>query len=432
MQYQPLVAKQRESVNLSTARFNIFEGAVRSSKTVSSTLKWLRYVRKGPPGNLLMCGKTERTLKRNVIDPIVQMVGARRCRFKVGAGEVELFGRTIYVAGAHDESSADRIQGLTLAGGYGDELTTWPESFYSMLGTRMSIPGAQFFGTCNPAAKTHWLMKKFLTRARLHLDRHGTLRVNDDPEALNLHRFSFRLTDNPTLDPDFVANLHREYVGLFYRRYVEGEWVNAEGAIYDMFDEDTHVVDHLPKIVRWISVGCDYGTTNPFAAVLIGLGEDGVLYVTSEYRYDSQASRCQLTDAQYSTALRDWLASATIPHSTLTGVVPEYIVIDPSAASFRTQLRFDGITSAAGDNSVLDGLRLISTLLAAGVLKIHRSCTGLLDEMPSYAWDDKATAKGEDAPLKQDDHSVDALRYALYTTRAIWRYLIRARLDIAA
>lgn len=420
MEFAPLVAKQRDSVRLATARTNIWEGAVRSSKTISSIMKWLRYTRTGPAGALLMVGKTERTLKRNIVDPIQEMVGAKRCRFKSGTGEVDLLGRTIYVAGAHDESSADRIKGLTLAGAYGDEVTTWPESFYSMLGTRLSIPGAQFFGTTNPAAPTHWLMRDNLKRARLWIDRHGN-EHGPGPDPLNLHRFTFQLADNPSLTPEYVADVSAGYTGLFYRRYILGEWVIAEGAVFDKWDEKTHIVDDLPAIDEWLAVGIDYGTVNPFAALMIGLGADGVLYVTSEYRYDSRAARRQKTDTEYADDVTEWLAGQP---------TPAYIIVDPSAASFRQEMRTRGRPTRAGDNDVLDGIRTVAGLLGRGVLKIHRSCTGLLDEMPGYSWDDKAAEKGEDAPLKQDDHSVDALRYALHTTRNTWRHRLRSGVQL--
>lgn len=421
MQVTPLVGKQRESVRLATARGNIWEGAVRSSKTVSSILKWLRFVREGPAGPLLMVGKTERTLKRNIIDPITDMVGANRCRYRAGVGELDLFGRTIYTAGAHNELAVDKIKGLTLAGAYGDEITTWPESFFSMLMTRLSVDDAQWFGTTNPDSKNHWLNKNYLKRAKLHLTRDGKIVESNDPDALDLHRFSFQIADNPNLSVSYVESLKRENAGLFYKRNVLGEWVLAEGAIYDMFDEDVHVVDVLPTIARWVALGVDYGTSNPFHAGLLALGTDGILYVPGDWRYEARRQRRQLTDAEYSERLRGWLDGFKHPRSPAVGVRPEWTVVDPSAASFVTQLHRDGLTPTLADNSVLDGIRLVMSLFARRQLKIHRSCTELIDETTGYAWDPDASEKGEDVPLKEDDHGPDQLRYAVRTTEAAWR-----------
>jgi PBSX family phage terminase large subunit len=427
----PLRAKQLQAVRLATARGNLWEGAVRSSKTVSSIMVWLKYIRTGPPGPLLMVGKTERTLKRNVIDPIIDMVGVKRCDYRAGAGEVIIFGRRVYVAGANDERAADKIKGLTLAGAYCDEVTTYPESFFQMLGTRLSVEGAQWFATTNPEGPNHWLKKNYLDRARLHLRMDGTVARTATDNALDLHRFSFNLDDNPFLPAGYVANLKIEYQGLFYRRYILGDWCLAEGVVYDMFDEARHVVDIVPTVRRWLAVGVDYGTVNPFAALLLGQGDDNRLYIASEYRHDSKTARRQLTDAQYSTGVQDWLAN--YKHAGGQGVQPEWLFIDPSAASFMTQLWSDGVQGVAkANNDVRDGIRSVSVALGSGLVSVHRSCAGLLSELPSYAWDDKAAAKGEDKPLKINDHSVDALRYGLHSTQHDWRSLIRADLTEAA
>jgi PBSX family phage terminase large subunit len=420
----PLQGKQREAVRLCTSRINIFEGSVRSAKTVSSLLAWLKFVRTAPPGNLLMAAKTGDTLKRNVIDLLTEMLGPARCVFNIGTRELLLLGRKVYVGSANDERSAAKLAGLTLLGAYCDELSTWPESYFRMLGTRLSEPSARLYGTTNPDSPMCWLKTGYLDRAKVHLTRDGQVLVSDDPDALDLARLSFVLADNPHLSPEYVKALSAEYTGLWRKRYVEGLWVIAEGAIYDMFDVDKHVVDVCPVIKRWICCSIDYGTTNPFDAILIGVGIDRRLYAVAEWRWDSSARRRQLTDLEYSVKLREWLASVRFPGSMLHGVTPERIVVDPSAASFRVQLFQDRMQPVLADNEVLDGIRLVSSLLSSGRLLIHKSCTNLIDEMQSYCWDEKAAAKGQDAPVKVNDHSADSLRYGIATTRSVWRNLI--------
>jgi len=430
--FTPLAGKALRATQLAAARGNLWEGAVRSGKTIGSIMVWLKYIRTGPPGALLMVGKTERTLKRNIIDVIEQMIGKKRCVYRAGVGEVVIFGRTIYVAGANDEKAVDKIKGLTLAGAYMDEVTTYPQTFFQMLETRLSVEGAQWFGTTNPEGPNHWLKKQILDRARLHVRRDGTLVESQDPSALDVHRFSFVLDDNPSLPTAYVASLRRSHQGLFFRRYILGEWCLAEGVIYDAFDEARHVVDLLPEITRWMCVGLDYGTVNPFAALLIGLGADSRMYVASEYRHDSRTARRQLTDAQYSVGVRRWLAS--YEHRGTKGVAPNWIFVDPSAASFMTQLWSDGMPGVAkADNEVKDGIRSVSTAFGENILSIHRSCTGLLEELPAYVWDEKASLKGVDQPLKVDDHSVDGLRYGLHSSVNEWRHLLPVTsLEVAA
>jgi PBSX family phage terminase large subunit len=406
------VGKQRESVALATARLNVWDGSVRSSKTISSLMKWLKFVRSAPAGPLLMVGKTERTLKRNIIDPLIEMLGEKRCKFVAGAGELHLLGRTIYVAGAYNEGSEDKIRGLSLVGAYVDEATTIPESFWVMLLTRLSIPGAQLFATTNPDGPQHWLKVGYLDRAALHLDIHGHTHRNTGDDVLNLHRFSFQLADNPNLTQQYIDDVSSEFTGLWYRRLILGEWVLADGVIYESWDPVRHVVSVLPPIADWLCLAMDYGTTNPFHALAIGLGTDGRLYVGHEWRWDSKKMRGSLTDAEYSERLRAWVAGL--------GITPKYTIIDPSAKSFRTELHRGGWTSTMADNEVVDGIRDVASLFATGRLLVSRNCPELIKEIPSYAWDPDASEKGEDKPLKINDHGVDALRYGIRTTRNIW------------
>ncbi|WP_326637303.1 PBSX family phage terminase large subunit [Streptosporangium sp. NBC_01755] len=416
MKVNPLVGKQKQSVQLATARLNIWEGSVRSSKTICSLLKWMRFVRTAPDGPLLMTGKTERTLKRNIIDPLTEMLGEKRCKHVVGAGELHLLGRTIYTAGAHDEGSVDKIRGLSLVGAYGDELSTMPESFFRMLTTRLSIPGAQFFGSSNPDGPQHWLKTDFLDRARLHLDIDGQLQHSDDPDALNLNRFSFQLRDNPNLTDEYIDAVSSEHTGLYYRRLILGEWCLAEGVVYESWDPARHVVDQLPPIAQWLCIALDYGTTNPFHALAIGLGTDGRLYVGHEWRWDSKRMRGSLTDAEYSERVRAWVNGL--------GIAPSYWIVDPSAKSYRVQMHRDGVTSTLADNEVVDGIRDVASLFATGRLLVHAGCKWLIKEIPGYAWDPDASEKGEDKPIKLNDHGVDALRYGIRTTRNIWSSLL--------
>jgi PBSX family phage terminase large subunit len=408
----PLVGKQRESVQLATARLNIWDGSVRSSKTISSLLKWLKFVRECPAGPLLMVGKTERTLKRNILDPLVEMLGEKRCKFVAGAGELHLLGRVIYVAGAYNEGSVDKIRGLSLVGAYVDEVSTMPESFWTMLLTRLSIPGAQLFGTTNPDGPQHWLLTGYLERAALHLDIHGQLHHHAGDDRLNLHRFSFQLRDNPNLTQQYIDDVSSEFTGLWYRRLILGEWCLAEGVVYESWDPGRHVVDQLPAIAQWIAIAMDYGTTNPFHALAIGLGVDGRLYVGHEWRWDSKKQRGALTDSEYSERVRAWVTGL--------GITPSYTIVDPSAKSFRVQLHRDGQSSTLADNDVVDGIRDVASLFATGRLLVHAGCKELIKEIPGYAWDPDASEKGEDKPLKIADHGVDALRYGIRTTRNIW------------
>jgi PBSX family phage terminase large subunit len=392
-----------QSLEESTARINIWEGSVRSSKTITSIIRWLEYSSDPPPGKLVMVGKTERTLKRNILDPVRDMVGSRSFHYNRGLGEVRICGRTMDIVGANDERAEQKIRGMTCAGLYGDELTLWPESFFTMALSRLSVKGSKLFGTTNPDHPHHWLKEKYL-------DREG---------ELNLRSFHFTLSDNLSLDPQYIADLEREYTGLWRLRMIKGLWVAAEGAVYDAFDESIHVVDDIPRYdtgayaIRQYWAAADYGTTNPCVFLLCGLGIDNCLYVIDEWRYDSKkAGGKRLTDPQYSERVRQWLAS--------WGVNPRWIWLDPSAASFMAQLHNDRVKNLAPAlNDVPNGIRRVSALLGLERLKIHRRCKGLISEMSGYVWDPKHPEG--DVVLKRDDHGPDALRYFVNGTQRVWR-----------
>lgn len=400
---KPFVGLAAEAYNAPLARLNIWDGSVRSGKTINSLLRWSRWVRQeAPPGGLLIVGKTERTVKQNVVDPLLDIWGSR-AHYSAGNHELILFGRRMIIVGANDLRAETKIRGITLAGAYGDEVTTWEESFFQMLMSRLSVTGASFLGTTNPDSPAHWLNKGYLMRAA----------------ELGLRRWRFTLDDNPHLDPEFVASLKREYTGLWYKRFILGQWVVAEGAIFDMLDPDIHLVDDLPNPAGITWGGGDYGTTNPTVYLAATLEGTRGLTVHNEWYYDSQKKGRQKTNPEYVQAWFDW----QIKH----GYPLKRSYIDPAANSFILQLWRDGVKGVhPGDNNVLDGIREVASLLSTGLMRFHRDSTReLWDEMSSYTWDPKAQERGEDKPMKTNDHGPDALRYLVRGTRQSWRRLMR-------
>lgn len=403
---EPISPKQTDFMVNSTARVNISEGAIRSGKTVISLHRWLVFVLRAPRGGeLVMIGRTRDAVWRNCIGPLQNpdMYGpaASMVIGNYGAPTVRILGRTVHVLGASDAKAEKVIRGMTVAGAFVDEVTVIPEEFFTQLLGRMSVPRAKLFGSTNPDNPAHWLKRKYL-------DRIDTL-----PEW---RQWKFVLDDNPSLTDEYKASIRSEFTGLWYKRFILGEWVAAEGAIYDMWDQDTHVIPHddLPPMHRVLAVGIDYGTTNATSAVALGLGADGRLYAVDEWRYDATLSQQRHTDAQLSAGVRAWITTLPSP--------PEWVVVDPAAASFKVQLAQDGILNVMnGENDVAYGIRTVASLLGAGKLRVSDKCTGITSEAPGYSWDPKATEKGQDAPIKVADHSLDALRYAIATTETEWR-----------
>lgn len=423
----PKARKAREVVAHSNATFNVCDGPVRSGKTVGINIRWLEYTaREAPPGDLLMVGKTERTLLRNVVKPMQDEFGSSVVQINRGDGTIHILGRRIYLVGANDESSEGKIRGMTLAGAYGDELTLWPKNFWEMLGTRLSVGGSRFFGSTNPGPPRHYI--KQLLDAK-------------DPAV---RRFHFQLDDNPFLEEEYKARLKRQYTGVFYKRMILGQWVAAEGAIYEMFDEDVHVVDSPPGDLTTFAVGGDYGASNATCFVLLGWGgRDGRVYVLDAYYYDGAAMRKAMSDglpdgavvtgairtneehAEGLARLTSMLARRTQhdPRSVFRGRV----YLDPSALALAEVLRRRGYSVVPAVNDVSYGIGLTSNLWALDRLRIVRTpgTEHVIESVSGYAWNPKKQLLGEDAPIKEGDHGADALRYPIATDPG----LVRLALD---
>jgi len=383
--------KQIESIVESDARINIWEGAVRAGKSFSCLLRWIEFILKGPEGEMMICGRTEDSIVRNIIRPMQRLVGSDMV-YMPGKREVRLWNKIIYVVGANDERAAWKIQGSTLVGALVDEITILPESFFKMLLSRLSVPGAKLFGTTNPDSPFHWFKKQYLDRL----------------EYPHLKVFKFLIDDNPSLEKLFVDNLKKEYVGLWYERYIEGKWVLSEGTVYDFFSREQHIIPSPPGRADWYIVGVDYGTSNPTVYTMIGYSSKTFpnIWLEKEYYWDSRKEMKQKVDTEYVEDLKKFVDGYNV----------KYIYIDPSAVSIRIELYrygFRGIMEA--NNDVLDGIRFHAKFLNNGTFKICAGCVNSIHEYATYRWDQKASLRGEDKPLKENDHCMDSIRYALYT-----------------
>lgn len=380
--------KQNLSYLEATHRFNIWVGAVRSGKTFASIRKFIDRLKNGVPGDAMIIGVNRGTIQRNIVSPLFKMLG-----FPVPSPmspKTTLFGRDVYFVGAPDISAVTTIQGSTLAYAYVDEAACIPEAFWKMLESRLSIKGAQLFATCNPEGPSHWLKKDYIDRTDLH----------------DIATWQFNLDDNPSLDETYKNALKSSYKGLWYNRYILGQWALASGAIYDTYDHNNEYEHPLPPPNYYI-VGIDYGTTNATAAVLCGVTPKvwPQLRIEREYYYDSVKAGRAKTDAELVRDIIDFIGPTNV----------SAIYIDPAAASFKLALRQADLPVIDGNNDVLLGIKIVGKFISGKNLVIHKSCQVLRDQIQSYAWDPKAADRGEDKPIKKNDHIVDGLRYCIAT-----------------
>jgi len=301
-----------------------------------------------------------------------------------------LYGRDLYFVGAPDVSAVTTIQGSTLAYAYVDEATCIPEPFWKMLETRLSVPGAQLFATCNPEGPAHWLKKEYIDR----------------PDDHDIIHWNFELDDNPILDEAYKKAIKNSFHGMWYKRYVLGEWALATGAIYDTYDNFNEYI-HPYASPNYYIVGIDYGTTNATAAVLCGITPNKwpQVHVEAEYYYDSVKVGRAKTDAELVRDIKDFIGCKNV----------SAIYIDPAAASLKIALRQADLPVLDANNDVLLGIKITGKFISGKNIVIHRSCSTLRDHIQSYAWDPKAAERGEDKPIKKNDHVTDALRYAVCT-----------------
>ena len=366
----------------------VCDGAVRSGKTLAMGLGFFLWAMSCFSGRrFALCGKTRGGVRRNVVEellPWLRRLGMTVSDHRAAQVLTVRFGRQeneFYLFGGKDEGSAALIQGMTLAGVFLDEVVLMPRSFVEQACARCSVEGSRLWFSCNPEGPQHWFYKEWILQA-------------DKRNCLHLH---FTMQDNPSLSQTVRRRYERLYTGVFYRRFILGQWCQAEGRVYDFFD--TASVRPAPGGVfeQWV-ISCDYGTVNPTSMGLWAL-KDGVWYRVDEYYYDSRTEGRQKTDEEYVDALEELTRGRRI----------ERVIVDPSAASFIETLRRRGFRVMRANNAVADGLRVTADLLKKRRLVICRSCKDCLREMESYEWVNDGS--GHDVPRKENDHAMDEMRY---------------------
>ena len=398
MNYRSFSAKQRQvlrwwmpgDINAGKEAI-VCDGAVRSGKTLVMGLSFFLWAQTCFQGQRFgVCGKTISSLRRNVLSEILPRLEGLGASWKEKRTEnlvtVQFLGHEnqYYIFGGRDESSAALIQGITFAGVLLDEVALMPRSFVEQACARCSVAGSRLWFNCNPEGPNHWFYKTWVQQA----------------ESRNCLRLHFTMEDNPSLTPEIRQRYHNLYTGVFYQRFVLGQWVQAEGRVYDFFTPE--MVGKAPQQCDKWHISCDYGTVNPTSMGLWGRC-GGVWYRVKEFYFDSRVQQHQMTDAEYADALQELAGERKIAS----------VIVDPSAASFMEVLRRRGWQVRKADNDVLRGIRLTSDCLKSGKIVLCEGCTDCLREMEEYTWDLSSGQK--DRVKKEHDHAMDDMRYFVST-----------------
>jgi PBSX family phage terminase large subunit len=385
---------------------NILEGAVRSGKTWCLHPKALYCCDYNVAGRKVITGVSKQSIYNNVLTDLFNIVGTHNYNYNRNSGQLRLFNSDWLVIGAKDEGSERYIRGLTVGVALCDEISLMPRSFFQMLLSRMSPEGSRLYATTNPDSPFHWLKTDYLDKIELR-------------NRKTLYSQHFTMADNPNLTAEFIERQNRLYSGFFHKRFILGQWVIAEGAIYkDSWSEDLlYDLKDEPKNLRVRGgneqriIAVDYGTTNPM--VFLDIYDDGnVFWVVREYYWDSAVEMKQKTDAEYADDLVEFIGPQNDAR----------VIIDPSAASFKAEMSKRGIWQGDADDDVNEGIRMASMVLNQRLVRFCRqTAPKTIQEMQTYAWDTKAAQRGEEKPLKVRDHGPDAFRYFAKTMIPYWR-----------
>lgn len=400
----PLSKEQTEYLFYSTARQNWAHGPVRSGKNFVINLRVATALKKEPVGaedsDVIFAGKDKKTVYRIFLKDLFKLVGEGNYSYNRAEGFGRIFNRDFYVVGYSDADSHEKISGATVGLAYVTEGIYGHEDFHRQLMARLSIDGAMLFGDTNPSGPYHWLWKQVIN--------------NQEKLACgDVRAFPFNFDSNLSQSEEYKEALKRDFGpgSLWYQRMIEGKWVMADGLVYQSFQpaRNTCRVDQLPTDFEDLFVSVDYGTNNPFAALMIGKS-DGKYWVIDEY-YHTGRNDGQKTNLQYAEELAKFTFRRDVSK----------IYCDPSAAAFKVEIQnFDaflsrGVFPQDANNSVIDGIQVVDRFLLKGDLIICDRCTNTLEEISGYVWDSRAAQRGEDKPKKENDHAMDALRYGIYT-----------------
>ena len=379
----------------------IADGSIRSGKTLSMSLSfvlWAMHTYNGQ--NFGMAGKTIGSFRRNVLASLKTMVKARGYTLKdsrsdnlitITDGNTENY---FYIFGGKDERSQDLIQGITLAGMLFDEVALMPQSFVNQATARCSVEGAKYWFNCNPENPQHFFYTEWVKQHK-------------EKNLLYLH---FTMDDNLSLSEKVKLRYKGMYTGVFYKRFILGLWVVADGLCFEQFanEPDKWLTDEAEQQINFISVGVDFGGTNSkttFVATAIH-GNFASIGVVKAYKLDGAKGTIDADrlNAEFIRFIRELQAEYKAPIKYAFCDCAETYLI----TGIKKAVRSAGLGLSVGDSekgTIIDRIVCVNTLLNTNRIYILRSCGQVINALRSAMWDAKAAEKGIDK--RKDDFSTD-------------------------
>ena len=404
----PFSEKATNFIDNSTAFINIAHGSVRSGKTIAASWRFILHMAATDYDEFMISGKTRDTIERNVIRDLIKMVdGAMDYKYRKFDNYLEIEGKKIWLIGFSDEGATEKVRGMTIGGWYADELTSASKSTVEMAITRCSVDGAKMFWTMNPESPYHFIYTDYITNQDLL--KSGTVKV-----------WHFTLEDNLHLSQRYIEELKRvnRKSQVNYKRNILGEWVIAEGVIYDMFNEDRHVFhEDLTSSFHEMNICCDYGVSTVTTFGLMGIIKNktkgNTYYLQEETYYDATSKGVTQTDS-------DRIKDILYLQDKYKLGRRNTIYLPHDASSLKAECRRDKRIKMKVRTYTPDTYRdinRIQDLFNNNKFYIHSSCKNSITQAQTYCWDVKAQQRGEDKPLKKDDHCPDMWRGGLFGPR---------------
>ena len=394
--------KQEDFLGGDLRRINLLYGSVRSGKTWISLLKWACWIREQPINKeFLMVGKTVTTLKRNCLGLLETLIGDN-ITYSISQKKATIFGRTVWLEGANDERSESKIRGMTLLGCYIDELTQIPQDFYLMALSRLSEKGAVFLATTNPDHPKHYVKTEII-----------------DNDLLDKQVIKFLLDDNIFLDETYKENLKKEYSGVFYQRFILGDFVRAEGIIFPEFANDpTRWIikrEDVPKAFRTVEVGFDIGGNgSAYALTCTGQGYDGVQYRLKAQK--KQAEDMAMNDIEKFVV--EFCEECERIYGVKIGMINcDHVAVIVNTINDNTRYTADLCYKPPLEDRVF----LYSKLFSTDKIKfVDGMCDDLIEEMQNLVFDEKSD---KTIPLDDGSMQIDTYDSACYSESSYWHYI---------